>query len=31
MITEGATPQEIIDFPISTLEIDIRLEDLLRP
>lgn len=31
MITEGATPQEIIDFPISILEIDIRLEDLLRP
>lgn len=30
MITEGATPQEIIDFPIGTLEIDIRLEDLLK-
>jgi hypothetical protein len=30
MITEGATPQEIIDFPIGTLEIDIRLEDLLE-
>jgi hypothetical protein len=29
MITEGATPQEIIDFPVGTLEIDIRLGDLI--
>lgn len=30
MITEGASPQEIIDFPVGTLEIDIRLRDLIR-
>lgn len=29
MITEGASPQEIVDFPVSTLEIDIRLGDLI--
>ena len=29
MITEGASPQEIVDFPVSTLEIDIRLAPML--
>lgn len=30
MITEGATQQEIIDFPINTISIDPRLADLIE-